>query len=138
MPEVKLPSIAVVAIGAALGVIVALNEQVFQFGPPWQTGITVLVTLAGALGISAISGPAFQAVIHLPQATCAVIASALGVLQLVLAQAAIGSALATVLHVVITIGATLGFGPGLSRKARRLLLAVGAGHPIGPDRGRLP
>lgn len=124
--DLKLPSLAVTIIGVALAVLVALNTQVFEFGPPWQTGINVVLTVAATLGISIISGPNFQTIIHLPQATCAAIATGLGALQLWLSEASLDGTWRTVLQCVLVVAATLGFGPTLSKKAARLLLALGA------------
>jgi hypothetical protein len=103
---------------------VALNDQVFHFGSPWQVGINVALVVVGTLGVSIISGPAFQTIIHLPQATCAAIASGLAGLQLILAQSGIEPGWRTVLQALIVVGATLGFGPTLSTKAREAFAAA--------------
>lgn len=131
--NIKLPSIATTIVGVGLGLVVALNEQVFHFGPPWQVGISTVLTVVGVLGISIISGPTFQTILHLPQATCAAIASAMGGLQLLLAQSAIESSWRTVLQVVLVIAGTLGFGPTLNAKARKLF-GVARG-PLGEGKG---
>lgn len=114
--NLKLPSIATIIAGGALAALVALNDQVFHFGQPWQTGLTIAITWAGVLGISVLSGGAFRAAIHVTQPIAAAIASTLTALQLLLMQSAYSSAVKTVLQVVIVIGGTLGFGPDTVQK----------------------
>jgi hypothetical protein len=118
---IKLPSLATTIVGAALAVIVALNDQVFHFGSPWQLGINVGLPILGALGFSIISGPQFRTIVELPQQAVAVIAAALSGVQLVLADSTVGVDARTVLQCLVVVAATLGFGPTINAKARALL-----------------
>lgn len=120
--NLKLPSLATTLIGAALAVVVALNDQVFHFGSPWQVGINVALPILGVLGISIVSGPQFQTIIHVPQQIAALVASVLGGLQLVLAQSGIEPTGRTVLQALVVVIATLGFGPAANEAATQAIV----------------
>jgi hypothetical protein len=131
--QIKLPSLATTIIGATLGILVALNNEVFHLGHPWGLALTTILTLAGVLGISIIQGPAFQTVIALPQAAVAAIGAVLGALQVLFAETSMEGGWRTVLQVVIVVAGTLGFGPTLTKAARVALAAVPMARP-GIDR----
>lgn len=133
--QIKLPSLATTIIGVTLAVLIALNDQVFHFGPPWQVGINVALPILGVLGISIISGPQFQSVIEVPQQIAALIASAMAGIQLVLAQSGINVDARTVLQCLVVVGATLGFGPTVSAATARLVANRNANEARYADRG---
>lgn len=127
LPSIKLPSIAVVAIGAALGALVAVNNEVLHLGAPWQVGLNTTLAIGGVLGISIVSGPQFQTIIRLPQAVCAAVAAALGGVQLLLAQSGIDPTWRTVAQALLVVAGTLGFGPTVSVAAQRVIVAARSG-----------
>lgn len=68
LSKLKLPTWATVGLSAVAGVLSVLNLTVFGLDPIWQELVTVGLAALAVLGISPLTGPALQNVLHISHA----------------------------------------------------------------------
>lgn len=112
MTPIKLPSALSVVLGAVAGVAVAfVASGIIVVEGEWKTYLETGLTVLAGLGIAPLTGPAFQAMIHLSHAAALAISGVLGTLVVILAQVHMSAGLHGLLAGIVAFGAGLGFGP---------------------------
>lgn len=67
--KIHIPTALSIALAIVAGVLEGLNLTTFGFAPGWQYLVTVGIDALACIGISPLTGPALQSVLHLTHAT---------------------------------------------------------------------
>ncbi len=112
--KLNLPTAATLILSAAAGVVIAfVGSHIIVLEPQWVHGVEVGVTILALFGISPLTGASFRAILHLSNAVATLIAAALGVLVILLAEVHMSLALHGILAGVVVFAAGLGFAPAV-------------------------
>jgi hypothetical protein len=111
----QIPSKLTIVLSGIAGILTAfVAAHIIELPAEWSQAVQLALTFTAGLGISPLTGSSFRSVLHLGNGAANAIAAVLAAAQVVVVQAAIGSALHGILAGIIAFAAGLGFAPSLS------------------------